>query len=105
MRVHIVLEAYREHVAEREALAIPPKALNAAQTVGLIELLKHPPAGEDATLAALLENRVPPGVDEAAYVTPAFLTAMVKGEAASPLIDKKKAVQLLGMMQRGYNIA
>src|SRR5690554_4574228 len=105
MRVHIVLEAYREHVAEREALGIPPKPLNPEQTAGLIELLKNPPAGEEATLVDLLENRVPPGVDEAAYVKAAFLTAIVKGEAASPLIDKKKAVQLLGMMQGGYNNA
>ncbi|WP_303289716.1 bifunctional aconitate hydratase 2/2-methylisocitrate dehydratase [Marinobacter sp. SS5-14b] len=100
-----MLEAYREHVAEREALGIPPKPLNPEQTAGLIELLKNPPAGEEATLVDLLENRVPPGVDEAAYVKAAFLTAIVKGEAASPLIDSKKAVQLLGMMQGGYNIA
>tara|TARA_R110002124_G_scaffold209227_4_gene375712 strand:+ start:12534 stop:15143 length:2610 start_codon:yes stop_codon:yes gene_type:complete len=105
MRVHIVLEAYREHVAEREALGIPPKPLNAEQTAALVELLKNPPAGEEETLVDLLENRVPPGVDEAAYVKAAFLSAIVKGEAASPLIDKKKAVQLLGMMQGGYNIA
>ncbi len=105
MRVYIVLEAYREHVAERAALGIPPKALTADQTAGLIELLKNPPAGEEATLVDLLENRVPPGVDEAAYVKAAFLTAIVKGEASSPLIDSKKAIQLLGMMQGGYNIA
>nr|WP_282448517.1 bifunctional aconitate hydratase 2/2-methylisocitrate dehydratase [Marinobacter goseongensis] len=105
MRVHIVLEAYREHVAEREALGIPPKPLNAEQTAALVDLLKNPPAGEENTLVDLLENRVPPGVDEAAYVKAAFLTAIVKGEAASPLIDNKKAVQLLGMMQGGYNIA
>ncbi len=104
MRVHIVLEAYREHVAERAALGIPPKPLNPEQTAALVDLLKNPPAGEEATLVDLLENRVPPGVDEAAYVKAAFLTAIVKGEAASPLIDNKKAVQLLGMMQGGYNI-
>jgi aconitate hydratase 2/2-methylisocitrate dehydratase len=105
MRVHIVLEAYREHVAEREALGIPPKPLNAEQTAALVDLLKNPPAGEEDTLVYLLENRVPPGVDEAAYVKAAFLSAIVKGEATSPLIDKNKAVQLLGMMQGGYNIA
>jgi len=99
-----VLEAYREHVAEREALGIPPKPLNPEQTAALVELLKNPPAGEEETLVYLLENRVPPGVDEAAYVKAAFLSAIVKGEASSPLIDKKKAVQLLGMMQGGYNI-
>nr|WP_284709151.1 bifunctional aconitate hydratase 2/2-methylisocitrate dehydratase [Marinobacter sediminum] len=105
MRVHIVLEAYREHVAEREALGIPPKPLNAEQTAALVELLKNPPAGEEETLVYLLENRIPPGVDEAAYVKAAFLTAIVKDEATSPLLNKQKAVELLGMMQGGYNIA
>jgi aconitate hydratase 2/2-methylisocitrate dehydratase len=100
-----VLEAYREHVAERAALGIPPKPLNPEQTAALVDLLKNPPTGEEETLVYLLENRVPPGVDEAAYVKAAFLSAIVKGEATSPLIDKKKAVQLLGMMQGGYNIA
>ncbi|WP_036129551.1 bifunctional aconitate hydratase 2/2-methylisocitrate dehydratase [Marinobacter nitratireducens] len=100
-----MLEAYREHVKEREALGIPPKPLNAEQTAALVELLKNPPAGEEETLVYLLENRIPPGVDEAAYVKAAFLTAIVKGEASSPLLDKSKAVQLLGMMQGGYNIA
>ncbi|MGO1749087.1 MAG: bifunctional aconitate hydratase 2/2-methylisocitrate dehydratase [Marinobacter sp.] len=99
-----MLEAYREHVAERAALDIPPKPLNAEQTAALVELLKNPPAGEENTLVDLLENRIPPGVDEAAYVKAAFLTAIVKGEATSPLLEKPKAVQLLGMMQGGYNI-
>ena len=100
-----MLEAYRAHVAERAELNIPPKPLNAEQTAALVELLKTPPAGEEETLVYLLENRIPPGVDEAAYVKAAFLTAIVKGETASPLISKEKAVQLLGMMQGGYNIA
>ncbi|MGK0523208.1 MAG: aconitate hydratase 2/2-methylisocitrate dehydratase [Pseudomonadales bacterium] len=104
MRVHIVLEAYRKHVAERAALSIPPQPLNAEQAASLVELLKNPPAGEEETLVDLLENRIPPGVDEAAYVKAAFLTAIVKGEAQSPLLNKQKAVQLLGMMQGGYNI-
>ncbi|MBB5322383.1 bifunctional aconitate hydratase 2/2-methylisocitrate dehydratase [Marinobacter oulmenensis] len=99
-----MLEAYREHVAEREALGIPPKPLNPEQVAELVELLKNPPTGEEETLVYLLENRVPPGVDEAAYVKAAFLSAIVKGEASSPLISKEKAVQLLGMMQGGYNI-
>ncbi|MDX1634966.1 MAG: bifunctional aconitate hydratase 2/2-methylisocitrate dehydratase [Marinobacter sp.] len=99
-----MLEAYREHVAERAAQGIPPKPLNPEQTAALVELLKNPPAGEEDTLVDLLENRVPPGVDEAAYVKAGFLSAIVKGEASSPLLDKKKAVDLLGMMQGGYNI-
>ncbi|MFO7527734.1 MAG: bifunctional aconitate hydratase 2/2-methylisocitrate dehydratase [Marinobacter sp.] len=99
-----MLEAYREHVAEREALGIPPKPLNAEQTAALVELLKNPPAGEEETLVYLLENRIPPGVDEAAYVKAAFLSAIAKGEVTSPLISKEYAVKLLGMMQGGYNI-
>ncbi|WP_111495884.1 MULTISPECIES: bifunctional aconitate hydratase 2/2-methylisocitrate dehydratase [Marinobacter] len=100
-----MLEEYRKHVEERAALGIPPKPLNAEQTAALVELLKNPPAGEEETLVYLLENRIPPGVDEAAYVKAAFLTAIVKDEASSPLLSKEKAVELLGMMQGGYNIA
>jgi len=99
-----VLEAYREHVAEREAQGIPPKPLNADQVSELVKLIKNPPAGEEAFLLDLLSQRVPPGVDEAAYVKAGFLSAIAKGEETSPLIDKSKAVELLGKMLGGYNI-
>jgi len=100
-----VLEAYRQHVEERAADGVPPKPLNAEMTAQLVELLKQPPAGEEAFLLELITDRVPPGVDEAAYVKAGFLTAIAKGEATSPLIDKIHAVKLLGTMQGGYNIA
>ena len=99
-----MLEAYRKHVAERAAEGVPPKPLNAEQVAGLVELLKTPPANEEQTLLDLITNRVPPGVDEAAYVKAAFLSAIVKGEASSPLLDKPHAIKLLGMMLGGYNI-
>ena len=99
-----MLEAYRSHVAERAAQGIPPKPLNPEQTAALVELLKNPPQGEEQFLLDLITNRVPPGVDEAAYVKAAFLSAVAKGEAQSPLLDRIKAVQLLGMMLGGYNI-
>nr|WP_276583852.1 bifunctional aconitate hydratase 2/2-methylisocitrate dehydratase [Pseudomonas sp. RIT-PI-AD] len=99
-----VLEAYRNHVQERAAQGIVPQPLNAEQTAGLVELLKNPPAGEEEFLLDLITNRVPPGVDEAAYVKASFLSAIAKGEATSPLISKKRAVELLGTMQGGYNI-
>ncbi|MFT3930842.1 MAG: bifunctional aconitate hydratase 2/2-methylisocitrate dehydratase [Spongiibacteraceae bacterium] len=99
-----MLEAYRSHVAERAAQGIPPKPLSAEQVAGLVELLKNPPKGEEQFLLDLITNRVPPGVDEAAYVKAAFLTAIVKGEATTPLIDKKAAIALLGKMLGGYNI-
>ncbi|MBV7297890.1 bifunctional aconitate hydratase 2/2-methylisocitrate dehydratase [Enterovibrio paralichthyis] len=99
-----MLEAYRKHVEERAAQGIVPKPLDAEQTASLIELLKNPPAGEEDTLVDLLENRIPPGVDEAAYVKAGFLAAVAKGEASSPLVSKERAVELLGTMQGGYNI-
>ncbi len=99
-----MLEAYRKHVAERAAEGVPPKPLNAEQVAGLVELLKNPPAGENEVLLDLITNRVPPGVDEAAYVKAAFLSAVAKGEDKSPLIDKPLAIKLLGMMLGGYNI-
>ncbi|WP_372862240.1 bifunctional aconitate hydratase 2/2-methylisocitrate dehydratase [Spongiibacter sp.] len=100
-----MLEAYRKHVEERAAQGIVPKPLNAEQVAGLVELLKNPPAGEEETLVELISNRVPPGVDEAAYVKAGFLSAIVKGEANSPLISKEQAVKLLGNMHGGYNIS
>ncbi|ABE59409.1 aconitase [Chromohalobacter israelensis DSM 3043] len=104
MRVPNVLEAYRQHVEERAQAGVPPKPLNAEQTAALVKLLKNPPAGEEEAILDLLTNRVPPGVDEAAYVKAGFLTAIAKGEAESPLIDRVHAVKLLGTMQGGYNI-
>lgn len=105
MRVITVLEAYRKHVEERAAQGVVPQPLNAEQTAGLVDLLKNPPAGEEEFLLDLLTNRVPPGVDEAAYVKAGFLSAVAKGEATSPLLTKERAVELLGTMQGGYNIA
>ena len=99
-----MLEAYRQHVAERAAQGIPPLPLNAEQVNDLVGLLKAPPAGEEALLLDLLTNRVPPGVDEAAYVKAGFLAALANGEAESPLLDRRRAVELLGTMLGGYNI-
>ncbi|SHO55310.1 bifunctional aconitate hydratase 2/2-methylisocitrate dehydratase [Vibrio quintilis] len=99
-----MLEAYRKHVAERAAEGVVAKPLNAEQVSGLIELLKTPPQGEESFILDLLENRIPPGVDEAAYVKAGFLAAVAKGEVNSPLIDRVKAAELLGTMQGGYNI-
>ena len=99
-----MLEAYRKHVEERAAQGVVPQPLNAEQTAGLVELLKNPPVGEEQFLLDLITNRVPAGVDEAAYVKAGFLAAVAKGETSSPLISKQHAVELLGTMQGGYNI-
>jgi len=99
-----MLEQYRVHAEERAEQGIPPLPLTAEQVGQLVELLKTPPAGEEDFLVDLITNRVPPGVDEAAYVKAGFLAALAKGETASPLIDKGRAIELLGSMLGGYNI-
>ncbi|TAF31023.1 MAG: bifunctional aconitate hydratase 2/2-methylisocitrate dehydratase [Oscillatoriales cyanobacterium] len=99
-----MLESYRLHAAERAALGIPPLPLDAQQTSELCELLKNPPPGEESALIELLRDRVPPGVDSAAYVKAGFLTGIAKGEIHSPLIAPKWAVYLLGTMMGGYNV-
>ncbi|MBZ0092821.1 MAG: aconitate hydratase B, partial [Sulfuricellaceae bacterium] len=108
-----MLTAYRSHVAERAALGLPPLPLSAEQTAALVELLKNSPApagnapagtGEESTLLDLLENRVPAGVDQAAYVKAAFLAGVSQGKVKSSLVSREKAVQLLGTMLGGYNV-
>ena len=99
-----MLEAYRQHAEERAQLGIPPLPLNAQQTSELCELLKNPPEEEKEFLMTLLRDRIPPGVDEAAYVKAAFLTAIAKNEITSPLISHQGAVSLLGTMVGGYNV-
>jgi aconitate hydratase 2/2-methylisocitrate dehydratase len=96
---------YNKHVEERAAEGVVPKPLDPAQCAEVVNLLKNPPAGEEDFLLDLLVNRVPPGVDESAYVKASFLTAVAKGEASSPVLSKARAVELLGTMQGGYNVA
>ena len=99
-----MLAAYRTHVAERAALGVPPLPLSAAQTKDLVELLKNPPAGEEAFLVDLITNRVPAGVDDAAKVKAAFLNLVAKGEETSPLVSRELATRLLSTMLGGFNI-
>ena len=100
-----MLKSYREHVAERAALGIPPLPLSAKQTGELIELLKAPPAGEEATLVDLITNRVPAGVDDAAKVKASYLAAVAHGTEKCALISRQRATELLGTMLGGYNIS
>ena len=86
-----MLKAYRDHVAERAALGIPPLPLSAKQTSELIELLKNPPAGEEATLVDLITHRVPAGVDDAAKVKASYLAAVAHGTEVCSLIGREKA--------------
>src|SRR5262245_46551135 len=99
-----MLTAYRQHAAERAALGIPPLPLDAKQTAELIELIKNPPAGEEAFLLDLLVQRVPPCFDYAANVKASYLAAVAHGDIRVPLISKVRATELLGTMVGGYNV-
>ncbi len=99
-----MLKAYRDHVAERAALGIPPLPLTALQVADVIELIKNPPQGEEAFLLDLITHRVPPGVDDAAKVKASFLSAVAHGDISVALISKAKATELLGTMVGGYNV-
>ncbi|GAB4302473.1 MAG: bifunctional aconitate hydratase 2/2-methylisocitrate dehydratase [Thiohalomonadaceae bacterium] len=99
-----MLKEYKIHVEQRTAQGLPPLPLDAKQVAALVELLKNPPKGEEQFLADLLTHRVPPGVDDAAYVKAGFLAALAKGEAKSPVIDRRRATELLGTMLGGYNV-
>ena len=100
-----MLVAYRQHVAERAALGIPPLPLNAKQVAELIELIKNPPAGEGDFLVELISHRVPAGVDNAAKVKASYLAAVAHGTEKTPLLSREKATELLGTMLGGYNIS
>ena len=100
-----MLQAYRDHVAERAALGIPPLPLSAKQTGDLIELLKSPPPGEAETLLELITHRVPAGVDDAAKVKASYLAAVAHGTERCDLISRTKATELLSTMLGGYNIS
>ena len=99
-----MLQAYRHHAAERAALGIPPLPLSAQQTAEVIDLLKAPPAGEEAFLVDLITNRVPAGVDDAAKVKASYLAALAFGTETNPLIPRERATELLGTMLGGYNV-
>ncbi len=100
-----MLEQYRKHIEERAAEGVVPKPINAQQMATLVELIKQPPAGEEEFVLNLLANRVPAGVDEAAYIKAGFLSAIANGTENSPILTASDATELLGTMLGGYNIA
>ncbi len=102
-----MLDTYQQHVEERAAQGLPPLALNAEQTAQLIESLKdsNTDADTQAQLLELLTQRVPSGVDEAAYVKAGFLNDICQGNTNVAAMNAAKAAELLGTMYGGYNIA
>ncbi len=100
-----MLSSYQQHAAEREAQGIPPLPLNAEQTQALTRFLENPLQTNSAELLHLLTHRVPPGVDEAAYVKASWLSSVAKGKTTSPFVTNLEATKLLGTMIGGYNVA
>ena len=98
-----MLKNYKKHVDERAKLNVPPLPLDADQTSELINLLKNE-NNESEYLLDLLKERVPAGVDQAAYVKAAFLADITTGKTSSPYISKNDAVEILGTMLGGYNV-
>ena len=99
-----MLNHYQHHLEQREQEGLPPLPLDSEQVTALVELLKQAKNKESEYLLSLLVHRVPPGVDQAAYVKAGFLSDVAKGKTSCESIDKIKATQLLGSMMGGYNI-
>ena len=99
-----MLEAYEKHVKDRAIEGIDPKPLDAEQVSQLVELLKGGDVSNSHTLIDLLENRIPAGVDDAAYVKAAFLADVAKGKTECSILSRERATELLGTMLGGYNI-
>ncbi len=99
-----MIEAYLTHKEERNSQGVPALPLNPEQAADLCDLLENPPVGKEEFLLELFTERISPGVDPAAEVKAGFLAAILAGSKSSPLIDKKKAIQILGTMIGGYNV-
>ncbi|NJC89332.1 MAG: aconitate hydratase B, partial [Desulfuromonas sp.] len=100
-----MIDAYLMHEKERNAQGIPALPLNADQATELCKLLQKPPKGKEQFLLGLLKERISPGVDPAAKVKAEFLAGIIDGKIKSPLVDAKAAIQILGTMIGGYNVA
>ena len=68
-----MIRDYQKLALEREEMGIPPLPLNKEQTKNLTELLEKPQQESADELLYLLTERVPPGVDESAYVKATWL--------------------------------
>ncbi len=100
-----LVAAYKAHTEERSALGVPPLALTAEQVADLVELLKVSPISEQDYVMDMFTNKIPAGVDDAAYVKAAFLNDIVQGNVSCDAIDAVKACEILGLMLGGFNVA
>ncbi|MEJ2691354.1 MAG: aconitate hydratase B, partial [Deltaproteobacteria bacterium] len=99
-----MLDAYLQQEKKRNSQGIPALPLIPEQTTQLCDLLRKPPAGREDLLLHLFRERIAPGVDPSAKIKADFLGDLLQGKAASPLIDRKEAIRILGTMIGGYNV-
>lgn len=95
------LQEYQNTADERAKLNVPALPLNKDEVSRVCELLCSQP---NEKLVHLLEERVSPGVDEAALIKCEFLDKIIKSKIKCTLIDKKHAINMLGTMLGGYNV-
>lgn len=101
-----LLANYKAHTEERQNEGgLPPLALTAEQTAELVELLKASTVEEADYCLELFNNKINPGVDDAAYVKAAFLNDVVQGNVACSVISKAEAIEILGTMMGGFNVS
>lgn len=100
-----MLDSYYKKAEARKSLGVVPEALTKEETLELVSLLEKPLASNEKELVSLLENRIPPGVDDAAQVKAQFLSDIAFGKKQCSAISPLRAVTLLGTMQGGYNVA
>ncbi len=99
-----MMESYFEKAAERKKAGLPPLALNPAEVEEVCRFLEAPEPERQELFRGLLENGVPPGVDQAAKVKAEWLVGIARGEKRSPALKPEEAVRLLGTMLGGYNV-
>ena len=99
-----MLDLYLSDLKERQSQGLPALPLDANQTASLVELLKLDSNENPSLLIDLLKNRVPAGVDKAAFIKAGFLNDIANNNTQSPYVSADYAIELLGTMLGGYNV-
>jgi len=99
-----MLKSYLSDEEKRIEQGLPALALSGKQTAELVELLKKDEIDKFEKLIDIFINKVPAGVDPAAYIKAAFLNDIATKKITSPYISSKYATELLSTMLGGYNV-
>jgi aconitate hydratase 2/2-methylisocitrate dehydratase len=84
---------------------IQDKILDKQLVIDLIERLKNPNNKDNKNfLINQFINRIVPGVDETSKIKAEFLNNIINDREKCEIINKNKAINILGTMQGGYSI-